>query len=280
MVDSDSPLNETLMTYIRQNLIHLEEWLGASYTAAQDHDHDGTNSKKVVGVGTDAVDQAAIANSAVGQGELKTTSGAVGGLTGNYTLPGGLYGFYPQFNSSVGATTHDAQIALNYTTGTGNYITNIYLDRGGAGSVYARQAYIQASPPYMIGTRHWEHFLFLLRKTDGEIVGGYEAPDPPWAYNGPMWNPKDSPERIAIVPHPFGDYILKNPQDDGLEIVLVDLNEINIEQWQSDCAKKKKFGILDNLKGVISPPLDNKNSIVIDGEITGFTDIVHIKKPR
>src|SRR4030067_584599 len=43
--DPDSPVDTTLMEAIRQNLIHLEEWLGDGYTAAKDHDHDGTNSK-------------------------------------------------------------------------------------------------------------------------------------------------------------------------------------------------------------------------------------------
>lgn len=47
-IDEDSPLDTTLMTQIRDSLIHLEEWLGHSYTAAQDHDHDGTNSKVTV----------------------------------------------------------------------------------------------------------------------------------------------------------------------------------------------------------------------------------------
>lgn len=44
-VDADSPLDTTLMTGVRDDLIHLEEWLGKNYTAAQDHNHDGVNSK-------------------------------------------------------------------------------------------------------------------------------------------------------------------------------------------------------------------------------------------
>lgn len=51
-IDADSPLDVTLMTAIRDSLIHLEEWLGMSYTAAQNHDHDGANSKVVGVVGT------------------------------------------------------------------------------------------------------------------------------------------------------------------------------------------------------------------------------------
>jgi hypothetical protein len=47
-IDSNSIIDATLMTQIRDNLIHLEEWLGNGYTAAQDHDHDGVNSKSPV----------------------------------------------------------------------------------------------------------------------------------------------------------------------------------------------------------------------------------------
>lgn len=45
-VDPDSPVDATLMTGIRDNQIHLREWLGASFVAGavQDHNHDGANS--------------------------------------------------------------------------------------------------------------------------------------------------------------------------------------------------------------------------------------------
>ena len=46
-IDADSPTTEELMTWIRDNAEHLEEWLGKNYTAAVDHDHDGVNSKLV-----------------------------------------------------------------------------------------------------------------------------------------------------------------------------------------------------------------------------------------
>lgn len=54
-VDPDSPLDATLLTGIRDNLVHLREWIGANYVAGavQDHDHDGVNSKPISGeVGT------------------------------------------------------------------------------------------------------------------------------------------------------------------------------------------------------------------------------------
>ncbi len=43
-IDADSPLDTTLLTQIRDDLVHLREWLGFNYTAAIDHNHDGLNS--------------------------------------------------------------------------------------------------------------------------------------------------------------------------------------------------------------------------------------------
>lgn len=48
-VDADSPLDTTLMTSLRDNIVHLREWLGGSYTAEVDHDHDGVNSWPIAG---------------------------------------------------------------------------------------------------------------------------------------------------------------------------------------------------------------------------------------
>ena len=126
-VDPDSPIDTTLMTGLRDNDIHLKEWLGLSYTAAQNHDHDGTNSKLVVSVAdgsittTKVVDgnittakladgntttakladgnvtQGKIGSGAAGQAQLKTTTGDMS-TTEIQTLttgPGGEYGFWP-----------------------------------------------------------------------------------------------------------------------------------------------------------------------------------------
>lgn len=43
-IDPDSPVDTTLLTQTRDALVHLEEWLGKDYTAAQNHNHDGVNS--------------------------------------------------------------------------------------------------------------------------------------------------------------------------------------------------------------------------------------------
>lgn len=53
-IDPDSPITTGLMTKLRDNDIHLEEWLGKDYTAATNHTHDGVDSALLSGnvVGT------------------------------------------------------------------------------------------------------------------------------------------------------------------------------------------------------------------------------------
>lgn len=64
-IDADSPIDATLMAQIRDNLVHLKEWLGNSYAPAQDHDHDGVNSAGVL-----------LADASVGYGKLKVAGGS------------------------------------------------------------------------------------------------------------------------------------------------------------------------------------------------------------
>lgn len=54
--DADSPVDQALVQGLRDDTVHLREWLGASYTAGavQDHDHDGVNSA-LVPVGPNAL---------------------------------------------------------------------------------------------------------------------------------------------------------------------------------------------------------------------------------
>jgi microcystin-dependent protein len=50
-VDPDSPIDAALMTGLRDDTVHLREWIGFSYTggAVQDHNHDGINSAAISG---------------------------------------------------------------------------------------------------------------------------------------------------------------------------------------------------------------------------------------
>jgi hypothetical protein len=86
-VSGDRLLDTVLMTALRDNLVHIEEWVGNGYTAAQDHDHDGVNSKAVV-----------IPDNSIAGGKMRTTaptggnvgSQAVGAGT-SYSLSSGVY---------------------------------------------------------------------------------------------------------------------------------------------------------------------------------------------
>ena len=50
--DADSPLDETLMDAMRQDIDVLYEWMGGpTFTPATSHDHDGVNSKLLSGAG-------------------------------------------------------------------------------------------------------------------------------------------------------------------------------------------------------------------------------------
>jgi hypothetical protein len=48
-IDPESPLTTTLMTAYRDRDQNLKEWLGGSFVAAVDHNHDGVNSSLLPG---------------------------------------------------------------------------------------------------------------------------------------------------------------------------------------------------------------------------------------
>ena len=270
--DADSPWNQTVTDLIRTNLDDLD---GRSVTNGDSHDHSGGDGATI---GTNGVNQNSIAASSVGQGELKTAQGSVSTTSGtfvNLTLPGGEYGFYSRTKADVGANITgqivSARSGASYATIIALLTTNPPT------AVYAQQRYLQASPPYKIGDKKWEHFLYALVNAQGDIIAAYEAEDPPYAYNGPEHNAKDSIERIQAVPHPFVDYFDRDPALDGLEIVLVDLREYDTKKWKSDNARQGK-GILEDLGHI------NKGGRIITPQevgienIQGFTDKVKIRK--
>lgn len=48
-IDPESPITETLMTALRDDLQHLREWIGHGFTPAQAHSHDGIDSRLLAG---------------------------------------------------------------------------------------------------------------------------------------------------------------------------------------------------------------------------------------
>lgn len=239
----DAPAKASDMQKVDQNI----DYLKALMAIATGHTHDQG--------GTDQGGPVVPAAASVSQSKLKTTTGEVSTTATaftNLTLPGGTYGFYPQVRATGGTSYLLAAIAGVDVT-TGSYVTNISLKvSAGSGSVYAQQRYVQASPPYKIGDKVWGHFLFLLRDiATGTVKASYEAEDPPWAYNGAVWLPKDDPGRLAEVPHPFADYWQKDPAIDGLEIVLVDLTMLDVKKVKLDNAKTGK-GLLEDIPALIT----------------------------
>lgn len=177
-VDPDSPLDTTLITALRDNTIHIEEWLGLSYAAAQDHDHDGVNSKSVV-LANAVVTETKIAAAAVTQAKLKTTTGAgslslTAATTGTYGLSGGNFSWWTAGASGSNILFGNSDVAagsigLANTNGTDTFV--FYVD----------ERYVQASPPYRYGPL----FVTLMVDASGNIIGSQIAPDPVWAYHGP-----------------------------------------------------------------------------------------------
>lgn len=88
--DAESPIDTTLMEGVRQNLVHLKEWLGESFTPAVDHDHDGINSKSVV-----------LADSVVSIAKLKLARGSFAASTGgNFYIPVARYSHLPSLSKN------------------------------------------------------------------------------------------------------------------------------------------------------------------------------------
>lgn len=76
-IDPDSPIDTTLITGFRDSLRHLREWVGASYYAgaAQDHNHDGTNSA-VVQIGANYLRNGSFEAGTAGWTQVNYTGGS------------------------------------------------------------------------------------------------------------------------------------------------------------------------------------------------------------
>lgn len=141
-------------------------------------------------VGADTVTQSSIADGAVGQGELITSTGDISTTSATPTLftgPGGEFGFYPNVKYSTGATDIKAVNILSSSFNIGTTLLNRFImNESGAGTLTLRQRFVQASPPYDMGDGVVFSFIFaIVNNATGLIESTYHAPDPPWANNGP-----------------------------------------------------------------------------------------------
>lgn len=88
--DADSPIDTVLMEGIRQNLIHLREWVGDGFTPAKDHDHDGVNSKSVL-----------LADAVVSVAKLRLSQGSFSAnISGTFYFPVSRYSHVPSLSKS------------------------------------------------------------------------------------------------------------------------------------------------------------------------------------
>lgn len=274
-VDADSPINETLMQSIRSDLIHIKEALGQNYTLAPDHDHDGANSALIASVGAAAVGQAQL-KTATATGSLALTSSQQGSIA----LTGGTYSWWTASSSVVGSK-HGAQYGMVF--GNGNTAAGIIGLTGEVGSsslrtFYIDERYIQASPPYSVGGNRWNHFVYVMRNSIGEILGYYEAPDPTWMHHGDeLIIDKNSPLRMKIAPHPFATYWNRNPGVDGLEIALLDIRDKDFNLIKKNAKKNKRKPFTELIAGV---QIDLEMTAAERGfpDIAGLTNVMKFRK--
>lgn len=118
-VDSDSPVDSVLMTGLRDDLVHLREWLGSSYTAQVNHTHNGVDSALVTSIANDAVTTAKIAAANVTLAKLKMTEGSYA-----YTGNGGttIYTTISRYTHAWYASVTNADNSANTYQITGPYV--------------------------------------------------------------------------------------------------------------------------------------------------------------
>jgi len=135
----------------------------------------------------------------IAQGDLKTTTQNVTLTTAisstfNYVSTGGQYVLYtdaksPSWTGPYGTlpiafVVKHEQYVYNYTTYTSGF--RITTSTPSSYTYYARQRYIQASPPYDLGDGEMFGFIYLvIDNVTGEIIMSSTSPDPSWMHNGP-----------------------------------------------------------------------------------------------
>lgn len=197
-IDPDSPIDTALMTALRNNVVYAYEYVGGkSFTPAEPHNHNGTNSALVNITSSSqfsagVVNEVAMGASAISQGKLKSTTGdssiQISGSSSDYCpmLPGGQYGFLTTVFNGTNALAHEATVKTNSVT-TAEQAMKVWFTNADVSAITftARQRYVQASPPYDLGNGPVPLFIFAEVRSDGSPRALYVAPEAPWHYNGP-----------------------------------------------------------------------------------------------
>lgn len=199
---ADAPGDVTLFDKLDQNPEAMIE--GASGAPRIQSAAFDTGAVDAAAIATDAVDSAEIAAGAVAQGELKTTTGTGSVTSGSattyrQTLPGGQYGFYPQWRETNGSANEafvilgsvqatsgapDSDAANSILPSSRTAVISLYS--GSGADLDWEQRYVQSSPPYDLGDGEVALFVWVtMERGTGKIIAHWAAADPPWANNGP-----------------------------------------------------------------------------------------------
>ena len=165
-----------------------------------------------------------IPSNSVGQSQLKTSYGEVGGSMGTYYLPGGEYGFYPQVAGTSTVPIYASISGFYELAGGGDeqrgvgsaaYVTTISLacrEMALFYNAYAKQRYVTSS-----GEVFW--IFFLRDKKTKAVIATWASPDHPCMGNG---------GKPLVISHPFPGY---NPEKH--EIIVVNPDESQLQELRS-----------------------------------------------
>ena len=192
-------------------------------TNSDGHDHDDTNSKKIVA----SIDQTSLKTTTVELNQLKD-------VASNKAVTGaGSYAFWPQVKEEGTNGDLDVSVSLNFAGAT--YATVCYMNYTstiGGEYGYARFRYVQAS-----GEAFW---IFILReKATKEIFSMTAAPDHCCFGNG--GKPK-------LTPHPFVDVYEENGKlyFDGHEKTKKEVEILVINPSEKQVTEMKRAQFVDD----------------------------------
>lgn len=236
--DANSPLNQTLFDAIRNDLYHLEEWLGGLHTADANHSHNGTNSALLA---ADSISNTQMANNAIHQAELYAVAAEASQTNGlSVVTITSEYSFFPLVKRNNAVAVYkvwDSDIVCGayggsyYDLGSSTYHRTLTIEASGAGNtVYMKYRYVGASPPHAFaGSDDWGPFLFVIRDAnDGTIYGTHFCEDPPWELASEPHLSKGHPLRIQRHPLPWAGWEVYNDKA-APEVALIDLRALNEE---------------------------------------------------
>ena len=172
-IEPEAPLTTSLGVRWRDNPLAIAE--GAP----------GAQRIQTGAYASSSVDQTAIASGAVGQSQLKTTTGTTSlsaspGDTDESIAPGGQWTL--SYESEVSDST---LLGVGASSGSpyANRVNLNNTNQTGARSGSFRTRYVQSSPPYDHGDGPVQGYNYATLDENGRVISMYLAEDPPWYGN-------------------------------------------------------------------------------------------------